>query len=483
MKKQLLFVLTLVAQASFAQIISKDPAFASNGIYTLPAGSSYLGTGSSYAGELTAATNSVFYKSYNTGTNQLIISKATNYSGSLDMTFGTNGNIALNYNDGSLAGFIRHADDKLTLLLKRYGSTNNMCYLDVIRLLPNGQLDPSFGNGGIKVLANLSVSFELTNLIQQGNKILVSGISMDSFGQTDGKTHTLRLNSDGTSDNSFGNNGEILTYQQNPFQSPYLPRIILDNQLNLLFFGNGTIKKYTVDGQPMTGFGNNGEVLFSGDPSIVKVDSANKIVYAKNDLMWQTPPALGRLNADGTPDTTFNYNGIVGLEFRDIYEKNGSYYIAGFADLNNSGYTYYYISKLNQNGTVDPVFGEYIENDPNLVYHNINAIKVFDNNIIVSTDGETLNIVKYLINGTATLATKGTVKNNPEITFGSPVQNHLTYQSKEKINKIEIYSVGGKLLKTVIENNADVSDLSEGVYFVKTIFENGRFSTKKLIKK
>ncbi len=306
---------------------------------------------------------------------------------------------------------------------------------------------------------------------------------MDSFGQTDSKTHTLRLNSDGTLDNSFGNNGEILTYQQNPFQSSYLPYIILDNQLNLLFFGNGTIKKYTVDGQPMTGFGNNGEVSFSGEPSIVKVDSADKIVYARNDLSWQTPPVLGRLNADGTPDTTFNYNGIVGLEFRDIYEKNGSYYIAGFAELNNSGYTYYYISKLNQNGAIDPVFGEYIENDPDLIYHSINSIKVFDDNIIVSTDGETLNIVNYLMNGTATLSTKATVKNNTEITFASPVEHHLIYQAKEKINKIEIYSFEGKLLKTVKENNSDVSELSKGVYFAKTIFENGMLLTKKLIKK
>ncbi len=138
MKKQLLFVLTLMAQASFAQITSKDPAFASNGIFTLPAGSSYLGTGSSYAGELTATTNSVFYKSYNTSTNQLIISKATSYSGSLDLTFGTNGKIALNYSDGSLVGFIRHADDKLTLLLKQYNSTNSTYYLDVVRLLQTG---------------------------------------------------------------------------------------------------------------------------------------------------------------------------------------------------------------------------------------------------------------------------------------------------------------------------------------------------------
>lgn len=478
MKKQLLFVLTLVAQASFAQIISKDPAFASNGIYTLPAGSSYLGTGSTYAGELTAATNSVFYKSYNSSTNQLIISKATSYSGPLDLTFGTNGNIALNYTDGSLVGFLRHTDDKLTLLLNRYDSTNSTYYLDVVQLLSNGQLDPSFGNGGIKSLVNLSVPFESTNLMWQGNKILVVGTGTASNGFWDSHTHIIRLNFDGTIDNNFGNNGELSIYQPQTF-----PYINLDSQFNLLIFGNGTIKKYTSDGQSMTGFGNNGEVLFSGGVSIVKVDSADKIVYAKNDLSWQTPPVLGRLNADGTPDTTFNYNGIAGLELRDIYEKNGSYYIAGFADLNNSGYTYYYISKLNQNGAVDPVFGEYIENDPNLIYHSINSIKVFDSNIIVSTDGETLNIVKYLVNGTATLATKGTVKNTPEITFESPVQHHLIYQSKEKIDKIEIYSVGGKLLKTVIENNADISELSEGVYFAKTIFENGRFSTKKLIKK
>ncbi|MGV2450698.1 UNVERIFIED_CONTAM: hypothetical protein POZ17_10850 [Ralstonia mannitolilytica] len=68
MKKKLLFVLTFVAQTFFAQIISKDPSFATNGIYNLPTGSSYLG-------ELTETTNAVFYQSFDSNTNQLIISK------------------------------------------------------------------------------------------------------------------------------------------------------------------------------------------------------------------------------------------------------------------------------------------------------------------------------------------------------------------------------------------------------------------------
>lgn len=467
MKKQLLFVLTLVAQASFAQIISKDPAFASNGIYNLQTGTSYLG-------ELTKTTNTVFYQSFDANTNQLIISKATSYNGSLDLTFGNNGKTALNYASDALVGFIRHANDKLTLLLKRYDSANSINYLDVVRLLSNGQLDSSFSNGGIQVLANYyQDNFNIkNNLIEQGNKIIVSGIGIDSFGHLDSYTHTFRLNANGTSDNSFGNNGELSVYG--------IPRIILDHQLNLIFWGHTTIKKYTPDGQPMTGFGNNGEVLFDGvDANVVKIDSGNKMIYAK--LGTSNPATIGRVNADGTPDTTFSYNGTLGLEFHDIYEKNGSYYVAGFADFNNA--PAYYITKLNQNGSVDSIFGEYVETDSNLLYHSVNAIKAFDNNIIVYGDGPTTEIVKYLLNNTATLSTREAVKNNLEITFESPVQHDFIYQSKEKIDKIEIYSLDGRLLKTLIENNSDVSELSKGVYLVKAIFENGKFSTKKLIKK
>ncbi|MBL7880915.1 MAG: hypothetical protein JNN23_13840, partial [Chryseobacterium gambrini] len=142
MKKKLLCVLIFTVQTFLAQIISKDPAFASNGIYNIPVGSSYLG-------ELTETSNAVFYESFNSNTNQITISKNTSYNGSLDLSFGTNGKVTFNnYAQGSLVGFIRHTNDKLTLLLNRYDSTSNTNYLDVIRLLSNGQPDISFANGG-----------------------------------------------------------------------------------------------------------------------------------------------------------------------------------------------------------------------------------------------------------------------------------------------------------------------------------------------
>ncbi|REC61675.1 hypothetical protein DRF65_14580 [Chryseobacterium pennae] len=467
MKKKLLLVFILVTQISFAQIISKDPAFASNGIYSLPTGSSYLG-------ELTETNNTVFYQSFDSNTNQVIVSKMTSYNGSLDSTFGTNGKVALNYGSGALVGFVRHSNDQLTLLLRRHDNINNIHYLDVVRLLSNGQLDPSFSNGGIKALANFSQdNFDIkSNLIEQGNKMIVSGTGIDSVGFFDGYTHTFRLNSDGTSDNSFGNNGKLSTYG--------IPRFMLDNQSNIFCWGQNSIKKYSPDGQPITGFGNNGEAsLNEVNVNVVKVDSGNRIIFARFGVL--EPATIKRLNADGTQDTTFSYNGVSGIEFWDIYEKNGSYYIGGIADFNNA--PSYYISKLNQNGTVDTIFGEYIENDSNLLYHNVSRLKVFDNSIIVYGNGTTTEIVKYLLAAPVTLSTTETSKNDPKIVFETPVKQNLIYQSKEKIGKIEIHSVDGRLLKTVKENNSNVSELSNGIYFVKTIFENGKIVTKKLIKK
>jgi hypothetical protein len=48
--------------------------------------------------------------------------------------------------------------------------------------------------------------------------------------------------------------------------------------------------------------------------------------------------------------------------------------------------------------------------------------------------------------------------------------------------KIEIYSVDGRLIKTIKESNSTVSDLSKGVYVAKISFENGKIISRKLIK-
>ncbi|MFP3675002.1 hypothetical protein SB724_19460, partial [Bacillus sp. SIMBA_031] len=121
----------------------------------------------------------------------------------------------------------------------------------------NGQLDPAFANNGVKIFPNNYVPIMIVNgdlnsyIKQQGSKILVTA----NDGVGGGSTYTYRLNDDGTLDGSFGNNGKLVGHSSKP--------PCLDNQNNIIIIDTNKIIKYTVNGQLMTGFGNNGEVPFS----------------------------------------------------------------------------------------------------------------------------------------------------------------------------------------------------------------------------
>ena len=72
------------------------------------------------------------------------------------------------------------------------------------------------------------------------------------------------------------------------------------------------------------------------------------------------------------------------------------------------------------------------------------------------------------------------------VIFPNPVTNKLTIRSREVIKSIEIYSMNGriKLLKEVNAKSIIVStqDLSQGMYFVRTLREDGTQWTNKFIK-
>jgi len=66
--------------------------------------------------------------------------------------------------------------------------------------------------------------------------------------------------------------------------------------------------------------------------------------------------------------------------------------------------------------------------------------------------------------------------------FPNPVKDFLSVNSERPLQKIEIYSFMGKLIKSDAENNRiNLVELSDGVYYVKIFFSKG-FVTKKIIK-
>ncbi|MEJ5106882.1 T9SS type A sorting domain-containing protein [Chryseobacterium sp. MYb328] len=474
MTKNLFLVLLLTVQIAFAQIISKDSNFASNGVAEIPSNS----ITNSY--QMVQNSNGEIYFTYNmdvaTGVTHGFVTKLTP-NGTPDPAFGNNGTVKLP-SEPSMTQIKLQADGKLLIF-------SLLANAQILRLLPNGQIDPTFGTNGIsqEIDADHDDYFNSYEFILQNGKILVHGIRR---GQD--PHHTIyRLNADGNLDNSFGNNGSVTT-KGNLTGRTF---VFIDNQSNIITFSDNisVIEKFDPDGHPIANFGNNGTVQISingtsvGDVGDVFLDSNNKIVFStfQNNNMF-------RLNQDGSLDNTFNYDlqtslGLPsGPRILNITEKDGYYYIGGAAGdsmYNNN----YFISKLNPNGSLNSTFGYHIEtnyDETGLIskFFSVTEMIINNNNIIVKGNN---NIVKYLLNS-GTLSTADITKAAHTISFENPVKQNLVYQSKEKVNKIEIYSLDGKAIKTIKNSGTQVSELPKGIYITKVTFESGSSISKKLIK-
>lgn len=472
MKKKLLFAFILIIQNAYAQIVSYDNTFASSGKYTLT-----TAVNSNYQTKILQNADKSIYFTYardnaSLGSPECVISKLTP-SGILDTSFGNNGEtIISNSYAGGDSQLTKQTDGKILI----YGFDTDGSV--IVRILPNGQLDTTFGVNGVSKIANVYSDFNSYGygLYLQNNKIIIYGLS--TSGPSNFYKSIYRLNNDGSIDNTFGNNGSVNTMGN---------FIFLDSQSNVISFitnhshtnanvtyPNGGLEKYNSNGQPITGFGNNGTLAFTTSPGMVGtafMDSNNNIVcYNMNNEIF-------RINSNGVYDSSFIFDNSNSYPFMinlsSVVEKNGNYYIAG--QTGSMGETFF-ISKLTPGGAVDPIFNYYSETTSTSV--GIGDM-IIDNHHIIAGRGTT--ILKFLLNN-STLSVVNKKSPDLAITFENPVNQNLVYKTKEKVTKIEIYSADGKMIKTVKENNSTVSEMPAGTYIVKVIFENGKTSTKKLMK-
>ena len=67
--------------------------------------------------------------------------------------------------------------------------------------------------------------------------------------------------------------------------------------------------------------------------------------------------------------------------------------------------------------------------------------------------------------------------------YPNPTSGIINIQSKENIQKAELFDINGRLIFTKTSNSQmNISKLSVGVYMLKVLTENGKSSTKKIIK-
>ncbi len=183
----------------------------------------------------------------------------------------------------------------------------------------DGTIDLNFGGTG-KIIASVGThnSWASSMQIQDDGKIVLAG---NSIPETKVAFTLLRFNEDGTLDNNFGTNGIVYTEIG---MSSFISSIIIQPDGKIIASGSANTGenifdwatvRYNEDGSLDDSFGNNGIVLTnienSSSNSGIALQSSGKIVvngYSSNGI--STGISSLRYNSDGSLDLTYGVDGF-----------------------------------------------------------------------------------------------------------------------------------------------------------------------------
>ena len=254
-----------------------------------------------------------------------------------------------------------------------------------------GNIDKSFGSNGIET-AKISGA---SNFARQsdGKFILVTS--------SGGKGEIVRFTSSGKIDTSFGGGDGIVNISTGRNSVVILP----DGKI--ASGGGAGIFEFNSDGSPNNSFGTKGVVNvaslfpgtgFGGGPIAAQKD--NKIVIAggiSTPGLDGNSSAIARLTAAGKPDTSFNHNGLEGVQlqagefhtsFGILVQSTGNI-ILGASDDDDNGY----VVGFKTDGTPIASFGEGTHNFTDNTNDQFDGIALYNGDHIAifgqQTDSET----------------------------------------------------------------------------------------------
>ena len=228
----------------------------------------------------------------------------------------------------------------------------------------DGSLDPTYGNAG--VVSNPNDGDANANAIQSDDKIVVAG---SCYIGSQYHFALSRYNTNGSLDNTFGNNGIVTTIIGNQGSSAKAIKIQADDKI--LVAGQGKVGnevifalcRYNTNGSLDNTFGSGGIVITYvgtyGMACAIDIQTDGKIVMAGIATNGGQPFfALTRHNSNGSIDNTFGSGGVVTTSIGAAsdataiaIQADGKIVVAGQAQQ------HFALSRYNTNGSLDNTFG------------------------------------------------------------------------------------------------------------------------------
>ncbi|KFF03588.1 T9SS type A sorting domain-containing protein [Chryseobacterium luteum] len=366
----------------------------------------------------------------------------------LDTTFGTNG---FNFTNPSTVfdksgDFLIEADNSMIVL----GNVGPGSKRAIYKVDANGNLDTSFGTGGVQITQNQSSQYKIIKL--SSGKYLTIG----SVGHTNNQNFFIeRFNTNGTLDTTFGIEGGLAVNMGYPANVETIDVAFSAVELSdgkIIVCGGAEygypkrrscLLKLNQDGSADTTFGTNGKLYFTINTGVSQervnalsiLIANNKLIVAGIGRINDTTDNVNgpgdiyvvRLNMNGTIDTTFGTNGklIFNLgnpfEFGNmIQDPNGNFYIAGSAF--NNGIRDSWVAKINSEGQFINSFGtagivkRKVVNIPNVTSEVPNSILLGNNGIYV---GGTFYFTGSYLDYDWMFLTKFNFDGTPDLSFGT----------------------------------------------------------------
>lgn len=214
-------------------------------------------------------------------------------------------------------------DGKIVIGGSSKGAGNNSDFT-LIRYNSDGTIDNSFGaNGVVKTDINNSSDFVYSILIQGNGKIVASG---SSTGANPEDIAAVRYNSDGSLDNTFGNNGKTIIALSGGVDEAYASVLQLDKKIVLAGTTEAganydfAVVRLDSNGVPDPSFGSEGKVITpvgANDKAFgVTIQNDGKLVAAGLSVTGNGADfSVVRYNINGSLDNTFDYDGKVITNF------------------------------------------------------------------------------------------------------------------------------------------------------------------------
>lgn len=253
-----------------------------------------------------------------------------NANGSLDSTFGVGGTVIFNPTlpvpDGTpgadyVNDVVVQPDGKIVIA---GGETSTGRQAVLYRLLPSGQLDPTFGTGGVARVGD-GTALQVLRLVDGSFLVRTA-------------TALTKLTPNGTPDPTFGTSGTVTV-------SGNTQDLAVQSSGRILLATDTTIVGLTVTGTVDASFGTNGEASFGG----AAVNYFRFVVLPGDAIFVAADVYMGtanqgtffRFTSQGTLDTKFGQGGMVAFDdsqgfntlvltpkgdvlvYPGVYDKNG----------------------------------------------------------------------------------------------------------------------------------------------------------------